>query len=115
MRIVLRHALRHGLKHHGLSRFRRCDDQGAGSLPEGTEEVDHPVGVIRLAEPPEIAVEGQLFVGMDGAEVAKIGSLTRFGGGAAIHLVDPLEGWRLPSARERPAWPVSSSPERSPS
>jgi hypothetical protein len=36
---------------------------------------------------------------MDGAEVAKIGSLTRFGGGAAIHLVYPLEGWRLPSAR----------------
>ena len=98
MGIVLRDALRHGLQHHGLSRFRRRHDQGAGPLPEGTEEVDDPVGVIGLAEPPEIAVEGQLFVGMDGAEVAKIGSPARFGGGAAIHLIDSLEGCRLPSA-----------------
>ncbi len=96
--IVLRDTLRHRLKHHGLSRLGRRDDQGALSLAEGTEEVDDPVGVVGLAEPPEIAVEGQLFVGMDRAEVAKIGAPARLGGGAAIHQIDPLERCRLPSA-----------------
>jgi hypothetical protein len=79
------------LEYHRFARFRGRYYQSALAEPEGTQEIDDPVGVVRLASTGEATLQREMSVRVDSAETSELGPPVHVFGWAAVYLRDLLE------------------------
>ena len=82
--IVVLDPLGDGLEHHGLAGLGGGHDHRPLSLAEGTDQVDHPGGVVDRAAAAR-DLEPEHLVGMDGGEPGELGAIGEQG---HVHAVD---------------------------
>src|ERR1043166_6358097 len=88
---AIAHAVGDGLQHHRLAGLGLRHDQGALPLPEGTEQINDPGGVVRLALADQLALQAERLIGVHRGELLEVGPLAKLAGGAAVDRVDLVE------------------------